>query len=94
MKDLINNIKEFLKASLTSETPVEQVQKIGDLNKDLEDIENKYTKLVEENGKLKNTIIDSVKNGGTKTPPEDSSKGESPKTFEEIANQVVANRKA
>lgn len=85
MEEMIQALKNKLNNSLTKESSNEEINLITDLNKDLDGIQDEYTKLEKDHQEVKNTLIDYVKRGGdTKTPPEDDTKSHELPSFDEF----------
>ena len=84
--DLVANIKGQLKESITSELTQEEINKVANIDKSLDDLTEQVTKLQKDYDDLKDSYIEQVKNTGFKptgSTDDDIGLGET-KTIDEI----------
>ena len=91
-KETHTQIKEILKNSLTADN----TEVITKLAQQVDELESEYNKLSEENVKLKDTIVENVRNTTFKEEPNIENPSEN-KSLDEImleeANKIVNERK-
>ena len=91
-KETHTQIKEILKNSLTADN----TEVITKLAQQVDELESEYNKLSEENIKLKDTIVENVRNTTFKETPEIENPAQ-PTSLDEImleeANKIVEERK-
>ena len=91
-QEIQNQIKEILKNSLTADN----TEMITQLSQKLDELGNLYKNKEEENIKLKDTIVENVRNTTFKETPEIENPAQ-PKSLDEImleeANKIVEERK-
>lgn len=94
MEEMIQNLKQKLNDSLKPESDSAEINRITELNKNLDDIQQEYTNLSKEYSEVKSTLIDYVKRGAdTKTPPEDDTQVNTLPSFESYLIDKVKNKK-
>lgn len=83
--DIINNMKSSLKSLVTTESSNEFIEKIGSLDKQIDEVVSAHENTTKELQETKDLYINAVKNFGFKTPSnDDPTKVEQPKTLDEI----------
>ena len=84
-KEKMSQLKEQAKSKMVKEdSSAEEIQAYTDYEDNLNGLEEDYNKVVEENAKLKDTIVRVVSSQGDGKKPQEESGGSNPKTFEEI----------
>ena len=83
--DIINNIKSELKGLITSESSKESIEKVGALDKQIDEVVNAHESTTKELQEIKDLYIKGVKEYGFKTPSNDNpTKHEEPKSLDDI----------
>ena len=82
-------LKDSLKKTITSESTTEDISRVDELEKQLDQLGESHQQLVTEYSKMKDIYIEKVMNYGTSSEPRDD---DAPKSLEEIANEVIAKR--
>ena len=91
--ELMAKIKGHLKESLTKDSSKEEIEKISAMDKELDELNEEHEKLVKENGSLKDSLIESVKNTGFKVngkEVDDIGTHEETKSMDDIMNEELA----
>lgn len=91
IKTTLESIREFIKSGLTNETPSEAIENANKVLKSIDEVESSYGKLDTELKSCKDYIIDSVRNGGSNTPPKDEPT--QPRSLLEIAQAIKNDNK-
>ena len=93
--EMIQGIKTKLNNQLSAESSADDINKITELSKDLDSVQEEYNKLQNDNAEIKKTLIDYVKRGSvdTKTPPADDTNIKQPRDFDTILDEIVKNKK-
>lgn len=86
----MEELKKSISEMITSETPTNQVEKIGNIVKDLDELGDSHKQTLDELGKMKDLYIGAVKNYGTTKPTEDDTPKEV--SLEEIGRQIISKR--
>ena len=86
----MEELKKSISEMITSETPTSQVEKIGNIVKDLDELGDSHKQTLDELGKMKDLYIGVVKNYGTTKPAEDDKPKEV--SLEEIGRQIISKR--
>ena len=84
----IENVKNFLKGLITSETSTDDVQKYQGLISEIEEVEQEQKSTSDELAKCKDTIVSLVNHQGSAKPPKDDVNTQ-PRSLEEIAQSVI-----
>lgn len=87
-------IRDAIKSLITKETPVETIELISSIDKDLDDLDNEFEAKNKDYDALKDKFIDVVKSGKTSAKGDRESDIDSkPKTFEEQLSEFMAKKK-
>ena len=93
MKELLQSIKEQSQSLMTSDSPKEFIDKIGEITKNVEAAEAESEKVNSELKDIKDLYIKAVRNEGSDTQPKDEVNPKpTPKSFEEALNEFVENK--
>ena len=88
-KEIIEALKGENNAKINKDTAPEEIEKINKSNASLDSLVDNYNSVVEENAKLKDTIVRMVTTQGNGKQPQDDVDGSKPKTIEEcIAEEM------
>lgn len=89
--DTLDQMRNGLKAFITSESDKQTIDTIAGLDKMLDQLQESHQNLTNEYGELKDDYIHVVKNTGFKSSedPAELYQEEQPKTFEEILNEII-----
>lgn len=91
-EETLNKIKSDLNSLITSETKDEDIEKLKNLNNELDSINSKHKEVVNAYASMKDKYIESItKMGTTQVASETGEK--KPRTLEEIAQEVISKRK-
>lgn len=86
----LKELRTALSSLITDKTSVEDAEKIGGLNKLVDDIEKEEASLIESHDNLKKKYIEAVKNTSFPIDPKENHKEESEnKSFEEILQEKI-----
>ena len=91
VKDYLESIRAYIKDGIHEDMPVEQMKRANDMLATIDNVEKESEATAKELSSCKEFIVKSVRDGGSKNPPADDSKGEGAqvKSLEEIANDIV-----
>ena len=88
--EALNIVKEHIKTLMTKENIKDnELNDLATLNKQVDELGIQHQELVDSHSKMKDKYIEAITNFGTPAQPKEEKQG---KTFEEIANEIVANR--
>lgn len=91
-KEQVEATKNKIKSLIKADTPDEQIEALTGVIGDLDGLNTSHDQVVANYGALKDKYIASITNTGTAQKPEEEQKADTPKSLEEIAAEVVANR--
>lgn len=92
--EILKGVKDNLKNLMTKEGVDDtQLEDYTQLMQQVDDLGKQHQELVENHSKMKDKYIEAVVNYGTKTTPKDDVENDKPKTFEEIASEVLSKEK-
>lgn len=89
-KELINAVKTSLRNLITKDTPQEDIDKITEIDKQIDKVSESHNHMAEEYGSLKDKYIDVIKMSGTTEVPAGEKKARS---FEEVCGDIIKNRR-
>ena len=91
LKEMLASIRDYVKAGINTEMPVEQMNKANEVLAHIDNVEKESEATAKELSDCKEFIVKSVREGGSKNLPADDSKGDGgqAKTLEEIAQEIV-----
>lgn len=92
LETALEKAREQIKSLIKADMPKEQIDKIGAIDKILDEVKSEHESQSKEMSELKDGYIDLVKNSSTKTPPS-SGEPSQEKTLDDIISDVIANRK-
>lgn len=84
VREKINSLINELKTQINAESTPEQIQVVETYSQQLEEISSAYDVLVEENAKIKDTLVRMVMNQGNSETPIDEVEEARPMTIEEV----------
>ncbi len=89
--DNIQKLKSNLKSLLDNNSNTEFIEKIGSLDKQIDEVVNAHEETTKELQKTQESFIEYVKGSGFKSPSNepDPTKVETPKSIEEIMNNCL-----
>ncbi len=88
-KEIIEALKGEFNANINQDSKPEEIEKVNKSNTSLDSLVDEYNLVVEENAKLKDTIVRMVTTQGNGKKPQDDTTGSNPKTIEEcIAEEL------
>lgn len=88
-KERVEALKGEFNAKITQDTAPEEIEKVNQSNASLDSLVDDYNLIVEENAKLKDTIVRMVTTQGNGNKPQDDVDGSKPKSIEEcIAEEL------
>lgn len=92
---MINQAKEKIVSLLSKDSPKETIDAITEITQTLDNASTEHQTLIDENGSLKNTLIEYVRKGNvdTKTVPDDPGEPKAMPTFEDFVNQKLKEKK-
>lgn len=91
-KERVEALKGEFNAKITQDTAPEEIEKVNQSNASLDSLVDDYNLIVEENAKLKDTIVRMVTTQGNGKQPQDDVDGSKPKSIEEcIAEEMNKN---
>lgn len=91
-KERVEALKGKFNAKITQDTAPEEIEKVNQSNASLDSLVDDYNLIVEENAKLKDTIVRMVTTQGNGNKPQDDVDGSKPKSIEEcIAEEINKN---
>lgn len=90
--ETLKKVCEEVKNLMTEENiSDEKLEKLTGLNNDLKELGTQHQELTDKYATMKDKYIESITNFGTSKKPDEI--GGSPKSFEEIASEVLAQEK-
>lgn len=93
-EELLKQVHDQVKAKITSDLPQEEIKSLTELDKSVDLLAEEHDKLVKAHQSLKDDYIDAIKSSGSRSVDDKSNENENKeKTFEEIAQEIIANRK-
>ena len=93
LQEQIASLKERFSKKITSESSAEELAENQEINTELDEVEKTHNAVMEENAKLKATIVRMALNTGNGDKPGDESGGSKPKTIEECVAEELAKEK-
>ena len=84
-------IREMLKGLITDSTPTEEVEKIGKISGEIDNLEKEDKDFLEKHESLRKKYIEVVKDTSFKEPPKDEEN--KPKSLEECFQEQINKRK-
>lgn len=89
LQEQIASLKERFSKKITSESSAEELAENQEINAELDEVEKSHNAVLDENAKLKATIVRMALNTGDGKQPADESGGSKPKSIEEcIAEEL------
>ena len=86
----LNKIKEMLKGLINESTTTEQVEQIGAINQELDNVNQEYTDLIAKQEDLRKKYIEVVKDTSFAQKPKDEP--EQPKSLEDCIQAEIEKR--
>ena len=91
-KDTLAQVKESIKTMMTEkDISDEKLNALTSLNAQVDDLAKQHQDLEESHSKMKDKYIDAITNYGTTKKPDEVDGGQ-PRTFEQIAQDVLAKK--
>ena len=87
-KEQLDALKGRIQAKITSESSQEQIDEITGIANELDSLELSYNEAVQEQAKLKDTIVRMVQTQGSGKKPIDESQGSKPMTIDECIAEI------
>lgn len=89
-KDTLNEVKESIKTMMTKDGITDQeLETLTKLNSQVDDLAKQHQELDESHSKMKDKYIEAITGFGTTKKPDEVDGGQ-PRTFEQIAQDVLA----
>ena len=89
LQEQIASLKERFAKKITSESSAEELAENQEINAELDEVEKSHKQVLDENAKLKATIVRMALNTGNGDKPGDESGGSKPKTIEECVAEEI-----
>ena len=89
IKEKIESLKGKFDSSLTKDSTPEEIKEVEARKQELDAIEQEYEKIVKEKQEVTELYIQSQKNQGSKSLPEDEDKEKTPRSLEEIGQSII-----
>ena len=89
LQEQISALKERFSNKITAESSPEELAEQQEISAELDDIEKSHNAVLDENAKLKATIVRMALNTGSSEKPKDESGGSKPKTIEECVAEEL-----
>ena len=89
LQEQIASLKERFNKKITSESSADELAEQQEINAELDAVEASHKEVLDENAKLKATIVRMALNTGNGDKPGDESGGSKPKTIEECVAEVA-----
>ena len=89
IKEKIESLKGKFDSSLTKDSTPEEIKEVEARKQELDAIEQEYDKIVKEKQEVTELYIQSQKNQGSKTLPEDDGNDKTPRSLEEIGQSII-----
>ena len=83
-KETLQKIKGYFQNKITAESTPEEVNEVNAFIGDLDSMDVEHDKVITENAKFKDTIVNMVSTQGNSDKPKDESGGSKPMTMDEI----------
>ena len=90
LQEQIASLKERFSKKITSESSADELAENQEINAELDEVEKTHNAVMDENAKLKATIVRMALNTGNGDKPGDESGGSKPKTIEECVAEELA----
>lgn len=87
-----NKIRELVKGLITDSTPTEEVEKIGKISGEIDNLEKEEKDLITAHEDLRKKYIDVIKDTSFKGAPKEEDNPQ-PKSLEECFQEQIAKRK-
>ena len=87
-----NKVRELLKGLINDSTPTEEVEKIGKISGEIDNLEKEENDFIQKHEELRKKYIDVIKDSSFKPSNEDEDK-EKPKSLEECFQEQIDKRK-
>ena len=91
-KEILDNLKNDIKSQINADTPKEQLDVYQKHNASLDDLEKEYNKVVQENVKYKDTIVNMVLTSGDGKKPTDETEDKA-LSIDECLQQIQEKEK-
>lgn len=88
----VEALKQRFTSRITTESTADEINDLNDAAAEVDALNEQYQKSLEENAKLKETIVRMVQTSGNSETPADESGGSKPKTLEEIIAEEQAKQ--
>lgn len=89
LQEQIASLKERFSKKITTESSAEELAESQEITAELDEVEKAHNAVLDENAKLKATIVRMALNTGNGDIPADESGGSKPKTIEECVAEVA-----
>ena len=87
-----NKVRELLKGLITDSTPTEEVEKIGKISGEIDNLEKEDQDFLKSHEDLRKTYIEVIKDTSFKGAPKEEDNPQ-PKTLEECFKEQIEKRK-
>lgn len=87
-----NKVRELLKGLITDSTPTEEVEKIGKISGEIDNLENEEKDFIKSHEDLRKKYIEVIKNTSFKGTPNEEDNPQ-PKSLEECFQEQIEKRK-
>lgn len=87
-----NRVRELLKGLITDSTPTEEVEKIGKISGEIDNLEKEEQDFLKSHEDLRKKYIEVIKDTSFKGAPKEEDNPQ-PKTLEECFQEQIAKRK-
>lgn len=91
--EILNNLKSEINNLIKADMPTEDINNITDLSKKVDEAIQEHTNLETELHDTKEALIDTIKSTGHTSSPDDETKEDTPKSFDEIMKEELINVK-
>ena len=89
LQEQIASLKERFSKKITTESSAEDLAEQQEITAELDEVEKTHNAVLDENAKLKATIVRMALNTGNGDKPKDESGGSNPKTIEECVAEEL-----
>lgn len=89
LQEQIASLKERFSKKITTESSAEELAEQQEITAELDEVEKTHNAVLDENAKLKATIVRMALNTGNGDKPKDESGGSNPKTIEECVAEEL-----
>lgn len=92
-KKQIEDLKNMALDFVNKESPKEDIEKVNKFNEGLDALSKEHEGKMTELADMKDAYIKAMKTTGSSEEPKDDLEPQKPKTFEDIAKEIIQNRK-